>query len=358
MDGGPYMGSPSLMASEGLGWRVRCTLVCIPVVLLFGCGGLHSAIKKGDGQEALRLIEAGEGLEDRGDGGELPIHAAARLGQHEVVEALVAAGQDVDARADGEWTPLMRACQRNHMYTARFLLDQGANVHFTNYQGHSALHLAAHEKHRDMVGLLLAEDANVHARTRDGQTPLHCAAAGGALGVTMALVDAGAMVCARTPEGQTPLDSAAENDHRPVAWFLIEQGAKPHLFEDPTVTAGKAYRMAAEYYERRGYLKLSICAYKIAAREFDACAAHNANLSEHYAQKTRKIAAQNMVMLPLGITISVLSCGILRPPSFQSTAPVRDKKFTCARTATRCRRWAAQCRRKVASVEKQPMAGR
>lgn len=60
---------------------------------------LHTALEEGDDDEALRLIEAKQGLESTDAQGQRPMHVAAAYERVEPLEALLAVGVELEARA-------------------------------------------------------------------------------------------------------------------------------------------------------------------------------------------------------------------------------------------------------------------
>lgn len=100
-----------------------------------GATYLRSAIRRGDAQTVVALLQAGA---DPNGGSFPPLFAA---GEPAVVKALIAAGAHVNASADGE--PLLTwAVRSGRADTVAVLLDAGARVDAADAQGKTALTVA------------------------------------------------------------------------------------------------------------------------------------------------------------------------------------------------------------------------
>lgn len=90
---------------------------------------LNRAIRSGDWNRALGMIEPGSWLDDKdADLGDTALCAAATAKAEVIVSALIRAGADVNARNRPGKAPLHLACQSGVEGIARALIDAGADV--------------------------------------------------------------------------------------------------------------------------------------------------------------------------------------------------------------------------------------
>ena len=150
------------------------------------------------------------------------------------IAVLLEFGEDVEARDQGGATSLHRAA--GEPAAATVLLEAGADVNAADDQGGTPLHYAARANSAESVGMLLEAGADVDARHETGATPLHWAA-GGPLASVQLLAEAGADVNARDENGETPLHRAVRLGNPPVAVYLLELGADSTLTDDSGRTA-------------------------------------------------------------------------------------------------------------------------
>jgi len=251
--------------------------------LLFAAGAasadaLLDAVRAGDGQEAVRLIEAGADVNAAdalgttplmwaaryGDAalvrrllgagasaaaqnvfGVTPMSEAALIGSEPVIRELLAAGVSPDSpNPEGE-TALMLVVRTGQVDAAQVLIDAGADVNAKeHWAGQTALMWAGAQLQPKMVKLLLANGAQVDARStvrewtrkvsseprpkelaQGGLTPLMFAARTGCIECAELLLRAGADINLTDPYGVTPLVVAALNLQNDFAAYLVEKGA-------------------------------------------------------------------------------------------------------------------------------------
>jgi len=87
--------------------------------------------------------------------------------------------QNIDNKDAHGITPLMMAVDRGHYKTCQYLLDKGADVNAKTYAGNTALHLAVLNNNVEMVRLLTKRGANVRLMANGHRAPLEMAKAAG-----------------------------------------------------------------------------------------------------------------------------------------------------------------------------------
>jgi ankyrin repeat protein len=258
--------------------------VAIAAVLLAGASGgaaadaLTDAIRAGQAQTAIRLIEGGADVNAADSLGTTPLMWAARYGDAAIVERLIRAGANVAAEnvfgvapmseaaligsesvirellaagvdanspnPEGE-TALMLVVRTGRVEAAELLIDAGADVNAKErWAGQTALMWAGAQLQPEMVKLLLANGAEVDARSavrewtrkvsseprpkelaQGGLTPLMFAARTGCIECAELLLGAGADINLTDPYGVTPLVVATLNLQNDFAKYLVEKGA-------------------------------------------------------------------------------------------------------------------------------------
>ena len=260
------------------------TSVVFVAVLLAGAGtgasanALIDAVRAGNGQEAVRLIDGGADVNAADSLGTTPLMWASRYGDAALVERLIRAGADATAESvlgvtpmseaaligsrpvirellaagvdpdspnpEGE-TALMLVVRTGHIDAAEVLINAGADVNARErWAGQTALMWAGAQLQPQMVKLLLANGAEVDARStvrewtrkvsseprpkelaQGGLTPLMFAARTGCIECAQLLLDAGADINLTDPYGVTPLVVATLNLQNDFAAYLVEKGA-------------------------------------------------------------------------------------------------------------------------------------
>jgi len=260
------------------------TSVVLVAVLLAGAStgasanALIDAVRAGNGQEAVRLIDGGADVNAADSLGTTPLMWASRYGDAALVERLIRAGADAAAESvlgvtpmseaaligsrpvirellaagvdpdspnpEGE-TALMLVVRTGHIDAAEVLINAGADVNAKeHWAGQTALMWAGAQLQPQMVKLLLANGAEVDARStvrewtrkvsseprpkelaQGGLTPLMFAARTGCIECAQLLLDAGADINLTDPYGVTPLVVATLNLQNDFAAYLVEKGA-------------------------------------------------------------------------------------------------------------------------------------
>ena len=239
---------------------------------------LIDAVRAGNGQEAVRLIEGGADVNAADSLGTTPLMWAARygdassssacseagakpaaenvfgvtpmseaalIGSEPVIRELLATGVDPNSpNPEGE-TALMLVVRTGRVEAAEALIDAGADVNAKErWAGQTALMWAGAQLQPEMVKLLLAHGAEVDARSavrewtrkvsseprpkelaQGGLTPLMFAARTGCIECAEFLLGAGADINLTDPYGVTPLVVATLNLQNDFAAYLVEKGA-------------------------------------------------------------------------------------------------------------------------------------
>jgi ankyrin repeat protein len=215
-----------------------------------------AAVKAGDRETAIGLIEAGAEIDARDTDGSTALLYAAYQGDLAVVSALIAAGADVNAFNDYGANALQQAASAGDAALIARLLEGGADVESPNAEGQTALMAAARTGVVEAARVLVEHGADVNARESwGGQTALMWAAAQHQAAMIAYLISAGAdpnaQAAARDWErrvtseprikemlsgGFSPLLYAARQGCTACARVLIEGGADPDLGDPDGVT--------------------------------------------------------------------------------------------------------------------------
>ncbi|HUE23585.1 MAG TPA: ankyrin repeat domain-containing protein [Bryobacteraceae bacterium] len=232
---------------------------------------INRAIRNGNNDEAIRLLEADERLIRACDrDGATPLHAAAAETNEELVAWLLSKRANARKQDLRSWTPLDRAAlaadprndrARGFPAIARRLLAHGADLTIRaavaladaarirelvladpgvlraiRWQGGGLLTLAVKHGHIDAVRLLLDLGADVDERTILDEleeptpswgSPLWVAALAGRSDIAELLLDRGADPNANVYASGWPIDHAYRQRNEPMKQLLLARGAKP-----------------------------------------------------------------------------------------------------------------------------------
>ena len=236
---------------------------------------INGAIRKGEKEAAIRLLEADESLIracDR-DGG-TPLHVAAQVTNEEMVAWLLSRRANVHKRDVRGFTPLDRAAlaadprndrAKRFPAVAKLLLDRGAEVTLRaavalsdserirelvnadpgllrreiHWSEGGLVSLAVKHGHLDAVRLLLDLGADVDERTLlqeleeptpSSGTPLWYAALAGRHDIARLLLDRGADPNANVYASGWPLRNAYQRNDEALKRLLLERGARPQPY--------------------------------------------------------------------------------------------------------------------------------
>lgn len=128
------------------------------------------AIKNGDTQTALELIQAGKGLNEiDSELRQSPLHWACRENNKEIVEALIGAGVSIDIANPKGQTPLMLASQYADTSILEMLILAGAAANKADNDGATPLCWSAFAGKTENCRLLIDSGANVNHQTEHWQ---------------------------------------------------------------------------------------------------------------------------------------------------------------------------------------------
>ena len=185
---------------------------------------LVDAIRQGQRDVALELIEQGADVNLAQPDGTTPLHWAAYKLDVPLVQALLARGAKPDAMNRYGASPIAEAVKAAQPALVKLLLDAGSDVEAPNGDGQSLLMLAARTGSVEIAKLLVERGADVNAREawRD-QTALMWAAEGAFGELVQFLIDHGADVRARAAAN----DWGAQITSEPRAQYRPAGGLTP-----------------------------------------------------------------------------------------------------------------------------------
>ena len=202
--------------------------VDIDVQDIKGMAALHHAIKNGNIENAVLLIDEGANVHIPDNNKKEPLHYAAKLGYLSLVKKLIAMDAAMDHRDRYGFTPLHYAANNGFEKIVEvFLLSKTVDINSETNKDKTALFLAAESGHVEIVKLFLARsDINVNLKTRSGFTPLHAAAQKGFFDIVKLLVENSADVNLPDNKGMTPAVYARFNGYSKIYDFLESKKEK------------------------------------------------------------------------------------------------------------------------------------
>ena len=148
------------------------------VGLLVGVGAYPAvieAVKNGQEERVLLLLNAGVDPDFQNYLGERPLLAASELGQEGIVSLLLSYDADPDMTDFLDTTPLMMAVDNGHEEIVQLLLDADADPNLIEMDGNTALMYAALTGDEYTVELLLDAKADITLENNEGKTALKIA---------------------------------------------------------------------------------------------------------------------------------------------------------------------------------------
>jgi serine/threonine-protein phosphatase 6 regulatory ankyrin repeat subunit B len=190
------------------------------------------AVKMGDLQKVLALLDQGVDVNSRGEHQYTPLIAAAKYDRMEIAQALCDRGADVNAAADidfmeKEWgyTPLLWAANNCYVDMAELLINEGADVRQRGRGGDLPLIFAARRDCLPLVKLFISNGADVDAVDEEnGETALIEAVSGGYLNLVDYLIGKGADTGIKSQGGRSLLMLAAYRGHYAEVRYFHEKG--------------------------------------------------------------------------------------------------------------------------------------
>jgi ankyrin repeat protein len=196
------------------------------------CGTLLEAVRKGDLQQVLALLDKGVDVNCRGEHEYTPLIAAARYSRIEIAQALCDRGADVKADADIDWqqeewgfTPLLWAARNCHVDMAELLISKGAAVGRQGRGGDIPLIIAARRDCLPLAKMFISKGAAVDAVDEEnGDTALIEAVSGGYLDLVEYLIGKGANTGTKSQGGRSLLMLATYRGHFAEVRYFYEKG--------------------------------------------------------------------------------------------------------------------------------------
>ena len=186
---------------------------------------LISAVKTGDTETVVDLLDGGVPIDTKDDEGRSLLRWAAQGGHVTTMRLLIRRGCDVDSVDDRGLTPLHCAAAMGYTKSVRELIRNGASKSVVTGNYRTPLHQAALNGHVDTAVAMLEEGCPLDVVSGDGATVLHFAVAGGRVELVRELVGRGCDVNAVRANGYTPLHDAAGCGRTEAVHELIKLGA-------------------------------------------------------------------------------------------------------------------------------------
>ena len=206
-----------------------------------GTTALIWAAYQGDVEMLTALLGAGADPDAANEFGVTALMQAASHGDAPIISALIDADVNLAITSETGTTPLMAAARAGSVESVELLLEHGADPNAVeSLQHQTALMWAVAEKHLDVTGALLEAGADPNMRAREttldkrsprtdfpsgGFTALMWAAREADEPMTQLLLDGGADINIMNADGASPLMIAVVNDRFDYAAKLLELGA-------------------------------------------------------------------------------------------------------------------------------------
>lgn len=137
-------------------------------------GALHKAIKYGQEDYALRLLQIGVFADARNSTGETPLMLAAQSGKIKILRELVSLGHKIDRVNNAGMNALLLALTQKKEAAALFLIEKGASV--ASSAATNPLLIAVRNESIALLKKLLEKGADPNMQG-EGGAPFHCLAA-------------------------------------------------------------------------------------------------------------------------------------------------------------------------------------
>lgn len=203
---------------------------------------LHEAIKGGDEELVVSLVEKGASVNGKDDKGDTPLHVAASNGLVRTTLLLLKRGADKDSRDEKQRTPLHLAAAGPHALVVRVLMENGADVTlrsdaiwslyadciWTSLTPVLASLSGGFPDNPSILETMIEFGADVNDTFDNGRTALHMVTLRGDYRTMSVLVGGGANLEARDPSGRTPLSVGAQTGFTDPVRSLLHYGANPN----------------------------------------------------------------------------------------------------------------------------------
>ena len=185
---------------------------------------LISAVRTGDTETVIDLLDRGVSIDTKDDEGNSLLHFAAWGGHVTTMRLLIRRGCDVDLVNVRGLTPQHWAAAMGQTKAVRELIRLGAIKSVVAGNFGTPLHQAALNGHVETVEAMLAEGCPIDVVNSDGMTAVHWAAQCGHFELMKVLVDRGCDVNAVKVGNLTPVMYAVPGGHVEVFRLLTSKG--------------------------------------------------------------------------------------------------------------------------------------
>ena len=193
---------------------------------------LHWAAEGGHVTAMRLLIRRGCDVDSVDGRGLTPLHWAAVMGQTKAVRVLIQMGatKSRSVVAGNFGTPLHHAALYGHVETAEAMLEEGCPIDVVDINGETILHWAAKGGHVQTVRKLVCRGCDVNAVSAIGCTPLHTAATCGQTEAVHKLIRCGATTSVVAGMYGTPLHQAIAKGHVEIVEALLNNNICEDMF--------------------------------------------------------------------------------------------------------------------------------
>ena len=135
---------------------------------------IHAAVSEDSPLMIREALDAGESVNEIGQGGQTPLMAAVLQGKVNAVEALLSAGADATIGEGDGYTPMHGAGFQGRGEVAKLLIVHGLDPSDFHSDGFAPLHRACwggEKRHTDMVRVLLEAGVPHDLPAKDGKHP-------------------------------------------------------------------------------------------------------------------------------------------------------------------------------------------
>ncbi|KAK3720200.1 hypothetical protein QZH41_015776 [Actinostola sp. cb2023] len=198
---------------------------------------LMEAIRRGENEIALALINGGADVNMADKEGETALMEVIRRGENEIALALINGGADANMADKEGKTALMKAVLWGRNEITLALINSGADVNMADKEGKTALIKAVLWGRNEITLALINSGGDVNTADKEGETALMEAARGGRKEIALALINGGADVNTADKEGETAVMKAARWGRKEIALALINGGAEVNMADKEDKTA-------------------------------------------------------------------------------------------------------------------------
>ncbi|MBP7433475.1 ankyrin repeat domain-containing protein [bacterium] len=230
---------------------------------------LVEAIRTGNKDAAVKMIDGGIDVNSKNKSGVYPLHWAAAKGDNDLVTILLGKKAYINA-TDGyrEEPVIMWAAKKGRLETVKMLVEKGAAINISDRYKETPLMDAARYGHNEMLKLFLNNRANINDVTVDGMSALMFASQNGHTEIVKTLLEYRADINKiHFKTSKTALGYAKERNNKDIIAMiskqakvegdLIKRPAKPEDTEFVTTPPDEATLRKA-WAGREDYLPASL----------------------------------------------------------------------------------------------------